>query len=257
MLTKNGIYDAGYRGGAKLLGAADADPHRLIFESELEGSAQRVTVRTISGDFYVRNEAGKTVDTAYGKDMLATLNGIKMKADGRALSLDTSVLKLDITLDQIVKAGDQIKFSLIGGGATFQIGPEVTTNQQIRVGIGSVNTAKLGGATGRLFQLRSGQDADLTTNTKLADRIVGEAILSVAVLRGRLGAIQRSTIDPTINALQNSLEALTEAEAGISNADFAVESSNLTRAQILVQAGAKTLQIANQFPQYAAMLVGG
>jgi len=47
------------------------------------------------------------------------------------------------------------------------------------------------------------------------------------------------------------------AEANISNADFAVESSRLTRAQILVQSGTQVLGIANQLPQYAASLIGG
>jgi flagellin len=64
-------------------------------------------------------------------------------------------------------------------------------------------------------------------------------------------------LEPQINALQDSLTAISEAEAQISNADFAEESSRLTRAQILVQAGTQTLQIANQFPQYAASLLGG
>jgi flagellin len=49
--------------------------------------------------------------------------------------------------------------------------------------------------------------------------------------------------------------ALTEANAMITNADFAVESSNLTRLQLLIQAGAQTLGIANQLPQYAASLI--
>jgi flagellin len=91
----------------------------------------------------------------------------------------------------------------------------------------------------------------------LADRIIDEAILYVSQTRGRLGSIQRNTLEPQINALQDGLVAISAAEAGISNADFAEETSRLTRAQILVQAGTRTLSIANQFPQYAASLLGG
>ncbi|MDR0335461.1 MAG: flagellin [Planctomycetaceae bacterium] len=257
LVLKNGLYDAGYRGGALMLGAADADEHRLVFESVEEGSRQRVSVKTITGDFDVKNAAGIKTDTDHGADMVATLNGYTMGADGRKLSLNTTMLKLDITLDEIVKTGDSVKFSITGGGATFQIGPDVVSNQQIRLGVGSVSTVRLGGASGRLYQLRSGGNADLTTDTKLADRIVQEAILSIATTRGRLGAIQRSTLEPSIAALQDSLEQLSSAEAQISNADFAEESSKLTRAQILVQSGTRTLSIANQFPQYAASLLGG
>ncbi|MDR0871754.1 MAG: flagellin, partial [Planctomycetaceae bacterium] len=257
LILKNGLQDTGYRGGAHLLGAADADEHRLVFQSEIEGSTQKVIVRTIVGNMTMKNAAGVTTDTDYGEDMLATLNGITMKADGRKVSVDSSMLKLDMTLDNKVTAGDTVRYTITGGGATFQIGPDVVSNQQIRVGLGSVNTARLGGASGRLYQLRSGNNADLTTNTKLADRIVQEAILNIAMQRGRLGAIQRSTLEPAITSLQDSLEALSAAEAKISNADFAEESSRLTRAQILVQSGTRTLSIANQFPQYAASLLGG
>ncbi|MCL2005916.1 MAG: hypothetical protein FWG73_07090, partial [Planctomycetaceae bacterium] len=61
--------------------------------------------------------------------------------------------------------------------------------------------------------------------------------------------------EPNIVALQDSLVAMTDANAMISNADFAVESSNMTRLQLLVQTGMQTLGIANQMPQYAAQLV--
>ncbi len=256
MVMKGGVYDAGYRGGAHMLGATDSDPHRLVFESTEQGSTQKVIVRTLEGDFTVKTADGITADTAYGSDMVANLNGISMKGDGRKISLDSSTLKLDMTVADKVTTGDTIQFSITGGGATFQIGADVVSNQQIRVGIQSVNSARLGGVDGRLYQLRSGNNADLSTDTKLADRIVQDAILSIAQTRGRLGAIQRSTLDPAIITLQDTVEQLSAAEAQISNADFAEESSRLTRAQILVQSGAKTLAIANQFPQYAASLIG-
>ena len=106
--------------------------------------------------------------------------------------------------------------------------------------------------------LGSGEVAALTSNDagrKLADRIVMDAISNVANTRGRLGAIQRSALEPNIAALQDSMVALTEANALYTNADFAVESSNMTRLQLLIQAGMQTLGIANQMPQYAASLI--
>jgi len=261
LLMKGGLYDAGYRGGAAMLGAADADAYRLILESIGEGSQQYVSVRWLDGGlFNVTDVDGNIVDTAHGMDMVATINGMKAKADGRSLSLDSSMLKLGIILDGKVGTGDRIEFSITGGGAVIQMGPDVVSNQQIRFGIQSISSAHLGGASGRLYQLREGEVADLMTSDasrRLADRIVQEAIMYVAQTRGRLGAIQRNTLEPQIAALQDSLTAISAAEAQISNADFAEESSRLTRAQILVQAGTRTLSIANQFPQYAASLLGG
>ena len=261
LLMKGGLHDVGYRGGAAMLGAADADAHRLILESMGEGSRQFVSLRWLDGgDFRVNDANGNTTDTAYGTDMIATINGMKASADGRSLALESSMLKMGIILSEKVTTGDRINFTITGGGAVIQMGPDVVSNQQIRFAIQSVNTANLGGASGRLYQLRTGEIADLITSDasrRLADRIINEAILSVAQTRGRLGAIQRNTLEPQIDALQDSLVALSAAEAQISNADFAEESSRLTRAQILVQAGTRTLSIANQFPQYAASLLGG
>jgi flagellin-like hook-associated protein FlgL len=264
LLLKGGIYDVGYRGGAAMLGAADADAHRLIIESMGQGSRQFVRVLLLNGasgaQFNVTDLYGNTMDTAHGTDMIATINGMKASADGRALTLSSAMLKLDVILNDSVTTGDQINFTITGGGALIQMGPDVVSNQQIRFALPSVSSAHLGGGSGLLYQLRTGQAADLLTSDasrRLADRIVQEAIMSVARTRGRIGSIQRNTLEPQINALQDSLVAITSAEAQISNAVFAEESSRLTRAQILVQAGTRTLSIANQFPQYAASLLGG
>ncbi|MDR2346249.1 MAG: flagellin [Planctomycetaceae bacterium] len=257
LVLRDGIYDAGYRGGAKILGATDNDPHRLVLESVETGTNQKVSVRVVSGKFELHDINGNVTDYVTGTDTVATVNGIKMQSEGQKIAISSATLAFETFLSKSVNAGDSIFFSIVGGGALFQVGPEVITSQQMRIGIQSVTTANLGGISGYLYQLRSGNYADLITNNKLADKIVDEAILSVAMLRGRLGAIQKSSLEPAIESLQDNLVQITAAESQISNADFAEESSRLTRAQILVQAGTKTLSIANQLPQYAASLLGG
>ena len=129
------------------------------------------------------------------------------------------------------------------------------SNQQVRVGIGSVNTAQLGGSSGKLYQLASGGTADLTTDTTTAAEIVEQAINQVTSLRGRLGAFQRTTLETNKNALNDTLVNLSDAESTIRDADFAAESANLTRAQILVQSGTTVLQISNQNPQNVLALL--
>ena len=71
--------------------------------------------------------------------------------------------------------------------------------------------------------------------------MVNEAINEITSLRGRLGAFQSTTLQTNINTLQDTLSNLTGAQSNIQDADFAVESANLTRAQILVQAGTSVL----------------
>jgi flagellin-like hook-associated protein FlgL len=256
LVLRDGIYDAGYRGGARILGATDQDPHRLVLESINEGSSQKVSVHVVSGSFELRDKNGTIADYVEGTDTVATANGIKMKSDGRNVSVVSSAINFETYLSNAVSAGAILSFTITGGGALFQLGPDIITSQQMRLGIQSVSTANLGGISGRLYQLRDGNNADLTTNNKLADKIIDEAILAVSMLRGRLGAVQKSSLEPNIASLQDNLVQITSAESQISNADFAEESSRLTRAQILVQAGTRTLSIANQLPQYAASLLG-
>ena len=93
-------------------------------------------------------------------------------------------------------------------------------------------------------------------NFATAQRIVRAAINEVASLRGRLGAFQKDTLSTTINSLQIARENVTAAESAIRDADFALETSNLTRAQILVSSSTSVLQLANAQPQNALSLLG-
>lgn len=245
----------GTSSGIVMRGQSDAND-QLILEATDYGSSNFVNVDVIQGNFRTFCPLGLEMNHLAGTDAVVTVNGQKTRAQGNDVTLSSSTLQMTFSIDPNMKGGESTEFTVTGGGAVFQLGPQVESAQQIRVGIQSVDTGSLGGASGKLYQLRTGGNADMFTDTNLADRIVNEAISSIASTRGRLGAIQRSTLDPNIAALQDSLEALSSAEAQISNADFAEESSKLARLQILVQSGASILAQTNQLPQYAAMLVG-
>ena len=74
---------------------------------------------------------------------------------------------------------------------------------------------------------------------------------------GRLGAFERFTIGSTINALGVALENVSAADSAIRDTDFAAETANLTRSQILSQAAATVLAQANANPQLALTLLRG
>ena len=139
----------------------------------------------------------------------------------------------------------------------FQLGPEVTPNAQIHAGLNSVRTTQLGNAIiGRLSTLHSGGDNDLSTENFLAaQQVTREAIDQVSAYRGRLGNLQRNTIDPNIRSHGVTLENVIASESVIRDADMAEEVSNLTRAQILVQSTQSTLQIANSLPSLVLSLL--
>ena len=75
-----------------------------------------------------------------------------------------------------------------------------------------------------------------------------KALSTVDGLRSSLGAIQ-NRLQSTINNLNNSVNNLSAARSRIEDADFATEVSNMSRGQILQQAGTAVLAQANQVPQ--------
>jgi flagellin len=219
------------------------------------GTDSFVSAKALSGTFDTKDNADATADRAVGTDVAVRINGVQAQGKGLRASLNTSTLDLSFAVNKNLSDDDSFSFSITGGGANFQIGPDVVSNQQARVGIQGVSTATLGGVSGKLFELRSGGAKDLSTDTKGAAKVVDEVISIVTGLRGRLGAFQKTTLETNIATLNDTLENLTEAESSIRDADFAAESARLTRAQILVQSGTSVLSIANQNPQNVLSLL--
>ena len=225
----------------------------LTLESVNYGSKQFVNVDVISegtsGTFGDNISAARTS----GTDASVVINGVGATADGNAVSLNTATLDLAFNLQS--ESTTNFEFNITGGGALFQLGPDVVTNQQARLGLSSVNTSKLGGKSGRLFELGTGNARALDTDTTGASKIVDEVINKVTSLRGRLGAFQRTTLETNIASLSDTVTNLVAAESAIRDADFAKETAALTRAQILVQSGTSVLGIANQNPQNVLSLL--
>ena len=82
------------------------------------------------------------------------------------------------------------------------------------------------------------------------------ALKAVNSARADLGAIQ-NRFESVVKNLSTSAENLTSARSRIQDADFAVETANLSRAQILQQAGTAMVAQANQLPQGVLTLLRG
>ncbi len=228
------------------------------FESANFGSSNFVAVKARSGTFDVVDASGSTVQRTTGRNATATINGAVTVGDGLDLTLNTTGLNLKLSLDKNFGLG-QTSFAITGGGALFQLGPQVSSNQQVNVGIQSISASSLGSTNvGFLSDVVTGGNSSLVSgNTRSASEVIESAIKQVAILRGRLGAFERNTLQTNINSLSVALENVTSAESQIRDADFAVETSNLTRAQILTQAGTSVLSTANSTPQSVLSLLGG
>ncbi len=225
----------------------------LTLTSTAYGSNALVNIDIISEGSLGTFAANLTGTRDVGSDIIATVNGVEASGAANTLTINTSTLDLDITVNNGSSAN--FAFSITGGGALFQLGPDVTSNQQARLGIGSVSTGQLGGASGRLYELGSGQLKALTEDINGAAQVIDEVINKVTSLRGRLGAFQATTLESNLVSLNDTRANLLEAETSIRDADFAQESANLTRAQILVQSGTNVLALANQNPQNVLALL--
>lgn len=225
----------------------------LTFTSTGFGSEAMVDIEVISEGAGGSFASALNDNRAVGTDIQAKVNGVEAGGSANTLSINTSTLDLTLTVDEGSDAN--FSFSITDGGALFQLGPDVTSNQQARLGIGSLSTGQLGGPSGRLYELGSGQARSLVNDVTGAAEIINDVISKVTGLRGRLGAFQSTTLNSNLVSLNDTLANLQEAESSIRDADFAQESANLTRAQILVQSGTNVLALANQNPQNVLSLL--
>ncbi|MPQ76266.1 flagellin, partial [Hydrogenovibrio sp. JE_KL2] len=83
---------------------------------------------------------------------------------------------------------------------------------------------------------------------------VDGALVSIAKTRAKYGAVQ-NRLDYTVSNLKNVNENIMAARSRIEDADFATESANLARTQILQQAGMSMLSQANQSQQNVLSLL--
>lgn len=242
-------------------GAKDAF---LTLRSKDFGKSQFVGFNVLQGTFATTKTSvgGAATTRIEGTDVQTRINGQVAQGKGLKATLTTSQLSANLTF----KSGNNTtttnaKITITGGGSLFQIGQEVSAAGQVGLGIEAVNTARLGGVTGKLFELGSGAGKSLldvgpTTPGSTLVSIIEESISRVAELRGRLGALQKNIIDTNIASLGVSLENVAEARSQIIDTDFAAQTSELTRAQILSQAGLSVLSIANQNPSQVLSLLG-
>ena len=237
-----------------------SDPAQgFVLQSEATGSRHFVSVETLpgSGTFTVLNNDGFADTHTTGRDAVALVNGAQSFGDGNILTLKTATLDMELQLDSTFGTGTT-SFAITGGGALFQVGPEVNSNLQLNIGVQSVAASRLGNADlGFLSQIQSGGPYSLISGGyQQAQKIVTESINQVSNVRGRLGAFEKNTLDTNVNQLSITLENLMSSESAIRDADFAEETSNMSRDQILVSAGTSVLALAQRSTQSVLQLLG-
>lgn len=265
----------------------------IAFESGGFGSDEFVSVKRLGGPanpansgwttYQVANDANHLGWTSFpwgtstlaaadrdeGRDVSALINGNLATGQGLNVSINSGALGMNLLLTEtfgVNPSDPATTFHITGGGAQFQLGPEVNALQQSNIGIQSVAASSLGGTLINgslefLSSLKRGQRNDIRASFNRRDfsaasDILDSSIDEISKLRGRLGAFTRNVLDTNTRSLQASFENLSASDSQIRDADFATETSKLTRAQILSSSGISTLSLANQQSQSVLQLLG-
>lgn len=180
-------------------------------------------------------------------------NGINSADDREAIQLEIRELQAEI--DRVAQTTSFSGKKLLDGsldtdGLNFLVGANGTAAERINLTVAGTSTADLG-ITETALDVRDG--SGLTVEDMLQS--LDDAILTVGRSRASLGAKQ-NRLQHTINNLTNISENISAARSRIMDTDYAAETANLVRFQIMQQASIAILAQANMRPQAALSLLG-
>jgi flagellin len=186
-------------------------------------------------------------------------NGSYSATQRSALQNEFQTLGSEIERIAVTTAYNGVGLLSGSGVIAFQIGFDQTSVSQIMLDTnGGATLQKLGlaatGSSAMTYSL-SGTSSDLAqSSARAALAAINSAVTSLNVLRGGLGTVE-ARLNSAISNLSTSRENTLAAQSRITDADIAVEAAELTRLNILQQAGAAVLAQANQQPSLAVQLL--
>jgi flagellin len=173
-------------------------------------------------------------------------------------NLDVEFIALETEIDRIVDtttwAGSKLMEATAATSFSFQVGSSTGTQNQIIVNMESMTVSAL--IDGVTDAIAGDPDID-TQDGWLNDlHVLDHAIEKVNIQRSKLGAVS-NRLNHTVNNLTNISSNLSAAKGGIEDADFALETTNLAKNQILQQASTAMLAQANASKQNVLSLLQG
>ncbi len=187
-------------------------------------------------------------------------NGVYGNTQRSALQNEFNALTQEMERIALTTEFNGLKLLSGNSTVTFQVGFDGTSLSQVTYSgvqgtLQSLGLAAAGSST-PTYSISAGTDMASQSASRLALDAINNAITSVTRNRGTLGAAE-SRLEVTINNLQVARENFKAAESRIRDVDVASEAAELTRLNILQQAGAAVLAQANAQPQLALQLIGG
>ena len=203
------------------------------------------------------------------RNVTGLLNGDFVGTNGAASNIDNASNDIGPFANNAAFVASTYSAFVTGNSLHACFGAQITlqSNRQVDITFGTDSnqamgvTRRDGGEGGTaIFGLSSDfsvNTVDISTRagSVLTIEVIDLAIEQISAQRASLGAIQ-NRLESTINNLTTNSENLSASRSRILDADFATETANLSRNQIIQQAGVSILAQANQQPQIALSLLG-
>jgi flagellin len=198
----------------------------------------------------------QTAEGALGEmhDVLGRMRELAMQSSNGTYSavdrdnIHREYFALQNELDRIKQSTKFNGVDLMSANAkpiTFQVGLTADPNDQLQVDFGELNLTDL---------MASSVSGDDPTNAQASLQVIDDAIQTVSSQRAALGAAM-NRLNVVTHNIQTMRLNLTAANSRVRDTDVAAEMANLSKNQILSQAGVSVLAQANQLPQLALNLL--
>ena len=230
--------------------------------------SSRLSAEIRGTDQAIRNslDGQALIDTAEGahkeiENILQRMSDVTIQAandtnnDQDRANLQAEIEAMTTEIDRIAGTTTWAGADLMEDATTtfsFQVGAATGAKNQISVTIATMNATGLGVGTGTASVIDVTDATKANTGTGLIDA----AIEDVNIQRSELGAVS-NRLNHTVNNLTNISSNLSAAKGGIEDADFALETTNLAKNQILQQASTAMLAQANASKQNVLSLLQG
>jgi len=217
---------------------------------------------TTGAQMFANADNSKQIVTVGGKsyDVTGFTNGVATYDSTTETSEDVNDFTTAVTQYEKTPASGGFTPSITNGVAgdslvEAQKDGKGTGEYYVKDSAGKFYAATVNEADGTVVK---GDEADLSAKTKTTDplKALDDAISQVDKFRSSLGAVQ-NRLDSAVTNLNNTTTNLSEAQSRIQDADYATEVSNMSKAQIIQQAGNSVLSKANQVPQQILSLLQG
>lgn len=186
-------------------------------------------------------------------------NGVYDVGQRSALQNEFTALTSEIERIAVTTRFNGIDLLSNGNTLVFQVGFDGTSLSQLSYAGVNATLQAMGlaasGSSASTYSISGATGDEAQSAARLALEAITDAVASINRNRGNLGALE-SRLQVSINNLQVARENFKAAESQIRDLDVASEAAELTRLNILQQAGAAVLAQANQQPSLAIQLLG-